>query len=263
MMEKIVRRIYKRLFRNMFIKRIVGGIYKRLFRIIFIKRLDLVEEDGVYKATKGTKSWYIPSNDLRQALWALNFMSTHERFLDVLQEGDTIIEVGAASGEYTIPAAKKIGGGGRIHAFEVEPMSYLCLKKNLSLNNLVNVKPVNRAVSDNSNKSLWLSFRKGSLADASFHRNLPEKILVNTISLDDYAATIGMENVDVLKVTINGHEPEVVKGAKNLLGGVRNIIFQSAKQQEVISFLSVEGFSVKKSFDVGERGERVVLMEKL
>ncbi|MCK4860245.1 MAG: FkbM family methyltransferase [Candidatus Omnitrophica bacterium] len=200
-------------------EKIVEGIYKRLFRSMFKKRIDFVEEGGIYKATRGTKSWYIPSNDRTQAVWVLNFMSLHERYLDALQKGDTVIEVGTATGEYTIPAAKKIGRDGQIHAFEVEPMSYLCLKKNLALNNLVNVKPVNRAASDKSNKSLWLSFRKGGLADASFHRQAPEKILVKTISLDDYATSIGMEKVNVLKVTINGHEPEVVKGAKNLLGG--------------------------------------------
>lgn len=232
-----------------------------------LQKIDFIEEDGVYKTTMGGKSWYIPLNDRMQAVWGLNFMSSHERFLDALQEGDTVIEVGAATGEYTIPAAKKIGKSGQIHAFEVEPLSYLCLEKNLVLNNLVNVKPVNRGVSDKSNKSLWLSFtRKGRLSGASFHYRDPEKILVKTISLDDYATSIGLENVDVLKLTVNGHEPEVVKGAKNLLKGVRIVKFQSARHQEVLSFLSKEGFQVKKTVDAGDiggRAVRAVLMEKV
>jgi len=234
----------------------------QLIRHIF-QRIHFVEEDGIYKVIKGKYSWYIPSNDYRQAEWALNFMSTHERYLDSLHTGDIVIEVGATTGEYTIPATKKIGESGQIHAFEADPVVYLCLKKNLELNNIINVKPVNKPVSGKSNKELQLSFRREAMAEASFHRDfLPEKILVKTISLDDYAASIGLENVNVLKVTVNGHEPEVLKGSKNLLKGVRNVIFQSARHQEVISFLKKEGFSVKKEFDIGARSEKAILMEK-
>lgn len=229
-----------------------------------LKRIHFVEEDGVYKATMGKKAWYIPSNDRTQFLWALNFIGTHERYLDALQEGDTIIEVGAATGEYTIPAAKKIGENGQIHAFEVEPVNYLCLKKNLALNNIENVKPVNKAVSDRSNKSLRFLFTKGGLSGGSLQHDHPEKdkISVKTISCDDYVTSIGLEKVDVLKITVNGHEPEVVEGAKNLLKGMRIVTFQSARHQEVIHSLSKEGFSLKKSLDAATNGVKVVLMEK-
>jgi len=235
----------------------------QLIRRIF-QRAYLVEEDGIYKVVKGKYSWFIPSNDERQAEWTLNFMSSHERYLDTLRLGDIVIEVGATTGEYIIPAAEKIGESGQIHAFEADPVVYLCLEKNLKLKNIINVKPVNKAVSDESNKSIQLSFRRERMAEASFHRDfLPEKIRVKTISLDDYVTSIGLEEVDVLKVTVNGHEPEVLKGAKNLLRGVRNVIFQSGRHQEVISFLKKEGFSIKKSFDVGARSEKAILMEKI
>ena len=116
------------------------------------KKITFVEEDGVYKATIGKRVWYIPSKDRKQCTWALDFMDSHERFLDILQEGDIVIEAGAASGEYTIPAAKKVGDKGQIHAFEIEPASYLCLEKNLSAYNISNVKPVKKAISDELNK---------------------------------------------------------------------------------------------------------------
>ncbi len=227
-----------------------------------IQKIDFLEEDGVYRATMGKNVWYVPSDDKFQCVWALNFINTHERHLDVLQEGDVIIEVGAATGEYTIPAAQKIGENGQIYAFEVEPASYLCLEKNLAYYNIVNVKPVKKAISDESNKSLWLSFDKGSLSGGTFHDELPEKIHVKTISCDDYATSIGLEKVDVLKATVNGHEPEVMEGAKNLLRSVRIVIFQSAKHREVISILSKEGFSIKKSVDTAVEEVKIVLMEK-
>ncbi|MCK5608481.1 hypothetical protein KAR91_41755 [Candidatus Pacearchaeota archaeon] len=70
-----------------------------------LKKIEFIEEDGVYKAVMGKKVWYLPSNDKHQYFWALNFMDTHERYIEFLQKGDIVIEVGAATGEYTIPAA--------------------------------------------------------------------------------------------------------------------------------------------------------------
>ena len=89
-----------------------------------------------------------------------------------------------------------------------------------------------------------------------------EKVHVKTISCDDYAASIGLEKVDVIKATVNGHEPEVFMGAKNLLRNTKFAVFQSAKHQEIISFLSKEGFSVRKVSGSLNKSERVVLMEK-
>ena len=226
------------------------------------KKIDYVEEDGVYKATIGKQAWYIPSKDRMQCIWALDFIKSHERYLHILKEGDTVIEVGAASGEYTIPVAKIIGEKGQIHAFEVEPAGFLCLEKNLALHNISNVKPVNKAVSDESNKTLDLSFEKGTLSGSTFHDDLTEKLSVKTITIDDYVSSMGIEKVDVLKATVNGHEPAVMKGAKNILKNTRFVTFQSAKYQEVISILSKEGFSVRKIADSFTQEVKIVLMEK-
>jgi|GEM_PF-3885049 len=226
------------------------------------KKVKFTEEEGVFKGTMGDKVWYIPSKDRGQFIWALDFMSTHERHLDELREGDNVIEVGAASGEYTIPAAMKIGNKGRLHAFEVEPATYLCLEKNLAYHNITNVTPVKMAISDESNKSLWLSFDKGSLSGGTFHGEFSDSIHVKTISCDDYVSSNDIDIVDVLKITVNGHEPEVVMGAKNLLKNVRIVTFQTARYQETIKLLSEQGFSVKKSANAALNGVKIILMEK-
>ena len=115
-----------------------------------------------------------------------------------------------------------------------------------------------KAVSDKSNKSSWLSFEKGRLAEASLYYELPDKILVKTISCDDYTSSAGLDTVDVLIVTVNGHEPEVVKGASKLLKNIRLVTFQSARHQEVISYLSKKGFVLKNS---GTRANLVLALE--
>jgi len=93
----------------------------------------------------------------------------------------------------------------------------------------VNVKPVKKAVSGKSGKTLWLSFTKGDLLGASFHYEQLDKIQVKTISCDDYAISISLEKVYVLEFTVNRHKPKLVRvrGAKNPLRGIRVVTFQS------------------------------------
>ncbi len=225
--------------------------------------LRVVEDDGVYRADLGGRSWFVPTADRPQAIWVMEFADRHERFIDSLREGDVVFEVGATTGEYTIPAARAIGERGVLHAFEANPLVHRCLTKNIELQRLANVRTTNRAVSSESGRKMEFRFRNRTMAEASFHRDYLEDVLtVETISLDDYARSGNVRAPDVIKATVNGHELEVFKGAVGLLPTARNIVFQSAMHAEIVAFLSRHGYRIKRTFDVGARSELAILMER-
>ena len=62
--------------------------------------------------------------------------------------GQTIIDVGASIGIYTIFFAKMVGEKGKVYAFEPEPNNFELLKKNIAINGFKNVILENKAVSD-------------------------------------------------------------------------------------------------------------------
>ncbi len=229
-----------------------------IVRSLFVR---LQEEDGVYKASYGKRIWYIPFAKYYMALWAFDFMDTHERYEEVLKEGDVIIEIGACTGEYTIAAAERIGASGRIYAFEIEPLSFKCLVKNVQLSgSSAAITPINLAVSDKDYETLEFGHSPNTIAGGSFHHG-KEKFLVRTITLDTYFGNNqDVDRIAMLKLTVNGHEPEIVLGANELLKRTRHIAFQSARHREVVDILQKHGFHVKAARSL-RKGVKAVLME--
>ena len=60
--------------------------------------------------------------------------------LACINEGDTVFDIGANIGCFSVPFANKVGSNGKIYAFGPQPFINKLLKKNIQENNLDNVK---------------------------------------------------------------------------------------------------------------------------
>ncbi len=69
-------------------------------------------------------------------------------FLSLLRPGDTVIDVGANVGYYTVLAARRVGPTGTVHAFEPDADNVRLLRENVALNGLGNVTVHATAVAD-------------------------------------------------------------------------------------------------------------------
>ena len=78
-----------------------------------------------------------------------------------LKSGMTVIDVGANIGLYSILAAKQIGPGGSVWAFEPSKESASRLDRNLTLNHCTNVRVYRVALADIPNTSLPLASDPG------------------------------------------------------------------------------------------------------
>src|SRR5690348_15759402 len=70
--------------------------------------------------------------------------SSLEFFCNTLKPGDTVLDIGANAGVYSLLASKKVGPKGKIYAFEPTAETYKLLVKNLTLNHCENVVPVKK-----------------------------------------------------------------------------------------------------------------------
>ena len=210
-----------------------------------------IKKDGlVFKAVNHDgKEWFVPTNNKKIALWAYEFMESHERYLNIIRAGDIVVEVGACTGEYTLPAAQRAD---KIFAFEADPLACECVRKNAKIYNLGNIKVINEAVSNKLGRKMSLHTPNKIISGGLLVKNGQ----MVTTTLDEYLKDT---KVDVLKLTVNGHEPEVLMGAKKLLKNVRFVIFQSAKHKQLIKMLKEEGFHVKKSEELDDGVEIVLL----
>ena len=152
----------------------------------------------------------------------------------IIKEGDTVIDVGANIGFYTLFFRKLVGKNGKVIAFEPEPNNFIILKKNIEVNKFENVIFYNKAVgSVNKKIKMILSNDIGqhkvynknydnSLYDleSSHHSKPPKLFKIDVIMLDDY-----IKKANFVKLDVEGYEIEVLKGMPNLLQ--QNIIIFS------------------------------------
>jgi len=186
----------------------------------------------------------------------------------MIKEGDTVIDVGANIGYYTLIFAKAVGEKGTVYAFEPDPSNFNILKKNIEINGYKNVILENKAVSDESG-TLKLYQSENNKGD---HRTYDSKdgrefTEVESISLDDYFTD---KRVNFIKMDIQGFEYFAVKGMKELLQFNNDIILTSEfwglglsrsgiKPVKYINLLKKHGFNIyntdedtKKIFPIHE-----------
>ena len=154
-----------------------------------------------------------------------DFLPGHEghivgRFIP--KEGDTVIDIGAHIGRYTITSSKQVGAGGKVVAIEADPDNFEILKKNIALNKLTNVLPLNYAVFSTRTRmklyeqSASAKYNSIMLNRAAKTRNYVE---VNADTLDSILKLNGVNRVNWIKIDVEGAEFEVLKGSTKTLSG--------------------------------------------
>ena len=144
--------------------------------------------------------------------------------------GEVLVDVGANVGMYTIWAAKTRGV--RVFAFEPEAQNFALLNRNIVLNDLGGqVRAYCLALSDQAGYSeLHLSdLRIGgschSLGEQVDFKHEPMKPAFSqgcvATRLDDLVASGVVPAPDHIKIDVDGFEPKVIAGARNVLADAR------------------------------------------
>jgi FkbM family methyltransferase len=133
-----------------------------------------------------------------------------------IRSGDTVLDLGANIGYYTLLFSELVGDKGRVFAFEPDPANFALLMKNIQANGCRNVTAVPRAV---SNKSGFLNLYHCD-DDAGDHRVYDSgdgrsAIEVECVRLNDYFAPT--ERIDFIKMDLQGAEWGAIEGASQLI----------------------------------------------
>ena len=136
------------------------------------------------------------------------------------KEGDTVIDIGAHIGRYTITSSKQVGNTGKVVAIEADPDNFQLLKRNIALNKLTNVLPLNYAVFSTRTRmklyeqSASAKYNSLMLTRAAKTRNYVE---VNADTLDSILEQNEVNQVNWIKIDVEGAEFEVLKGSTKTL----------------------------------------------
>lgn len=143
-----------------------------------------------------------------------------QRFREHIRSGDTVIDVGANVGIYTMLAAELVGSSGHVHAFEPDPQSMYYLLTTIGRNGLTGrVTLWNLAASDHSaNARLYLDLKTARTTSLRANAYAPDPqqrqpLVVGTAALDDLIT----QTPQFVKIDVEGAELTVLAGATRLL----------------------------------------------
>jgi FkbM family methyltransferase len=160
------------------------------------------------------------------------FMTNHEN--EIMEyfnpnEGDTVVDVGAHIGLYSLIAAKRVGPSGKVIAIEPDPENFKILKKNILLNQLSSVEALECAVYSTRGK-LRLFLPELEQGRTIFNTVMQDRARTSTNfleveanTLDNILESINITEVNWIKIDVEGAELEVLKGAVNTLSSNKNI----------------------------------------
>jgi FkbM family methyltransferase len=133
------------------------------------------------------------------------------------QPGDTIIDIGSGRGEDAFVFAEAVGPTGRVLAVEAHPASFGLLHSFCALNDLKNITPINRAISDKAHRvgltdsDDWQSNSIG----APDGEKTP--IQIDACTLDALCDQEGITQIAFIKMNIEGEESSALRGMERVL----------------------------------------------
>ena len=209
---------------------------------------------------------FIGKSFLNQKYWGLQDIEVISKLIEFkCKKKNKIVfyDVGANIGTHSIALSNIFKNKIVIRAFEAQSNIYEMFNQSIRINNLNNIELYHNAVSDKNNEII-----KIDLPDYSKHNNFGGLELfkpfqnsdnvqmqksgifedVKTIKLD-----IFNEEVDFIKIDVEGMENLVLKGSKNLIVNHRPFIFMElfkSKLEDVTEFFKDKDYNIyKKGMD--------------
>jgi len=166
-----------------------------------------------------------------------------------IEMGDTVIDVGAFIGEFSIPAQEI---GATVHAIEPAPVSFHCLTRNTEYIDSINCYQTSIW---NENTTMTFSIGEDQTENSLFdvdNGKLVSKEVIDTQTIDSFLNENDINSVDFLKVEAEGAEPEVLEGA--ITAEMEKIAVDAGAERygketvDAVSDILVEaGYEVRKS----------------
>jgi FkbM family methyltransferase len=139
-------------------------------------------------------------------------------FKEFCKPGATVVDVGANVGLYTLIAASAVGSSGQVIAIEPHRQSFQFLQQTISKNQFHHVVAFNVAAGD-SRRQITLFTTDENKADSRIYGDgiSRQEITTDMVDLDSLLDQNGIENVQLIKMDIQGAEALAVRGMKKTI----------------------------------------------
>ncbi|MBZ5580596.1 MAG: FkbM family methyltransferase [Acidobacteriia bacterium] len=209
----------------------------------------------------GTRLGLYLGNDLSRQIYIAGCFDPNEfAFLDrLLRPGMVFLDIGANEGVYTVFAARRLGSGGLVWAFEPSTRELERLRRNLELNHLdVRVFPLALAEEPGRAALAIAGYEhegQNTLGDFVYAGiETAGRETVELARLDDIVRDNALARLDAIKIDAEGAELRVLKGAAATLRRYRPVLLfeasdaslrkQGASRDELCGYLQAQNYDL-------------------
>jgi FkbM family methyltransferase len=163
----------------------------------------------------------------------------------LVRPGMTVVEVGANIGAHTIALARGCAPG-LLYAFEPQQRIFQLMCANLALNDVTNVIALPEACGDAEGHAMIPPINYGAAGNfggvslEADGRRAGQRVRVRTLD------SLSLTSLGLLKVDVEGFEPQVLRGAHETIMRCRPILYvendRANQQGEVISMMASLGY---------------------
>ena len=218
-----------------------SGTRRRRFYELGLRGIKVILNEGwgsfFTKSWSRLRRWFwlrrLPPFDARYAR-TYGDIPSHANLIDVIRSKakreSVIYDIGAFSGAYSIYLAHKVEQS-RVYSFEPTPQIFNELIKNIEAFGAKNITAMNIAISDHIGRQHFYvssDFARSSfyLSNAAWeNREITQSIEVNCETIDHLVESGRLPPPDIIKIDVEGHEYEVVRGAEKTISRFMPMIF--------------------------------------
>lgn len=166
-------------------------------------------------------------------------------WVKLCRDAEVIVDIGANDGMYSL-AARAVNKNAKIIA--AEPLDFVLerLKQNFAANNADDIELLEIAFSDYTGEAeMFVPVDADYIRSATVNTNLldrppeairSEKIVVERF--DEYFKRRGLDRLDLVKMDVESHEPEVLEGFGELIGKCKPTILAEVSYERVPDLLN-------------------------
>ncbi|MEE9372245.1 MAG: FkbM family methyltransferase [Saprospiraceae bacterium] len=177
-----------------------------------------------------------------------------------ISDGSIVMDIGANMGDVSFNLARIIGNKGHVISFEPDRSNYERFERNLALNNFSNITLVKNGLGREFG-SFTMAINEnepgndGSKRILKTSNNSKNLELVKIITLDSWVEKNPIEQLDLVKIDVEGYEVKALKGGENTLVKYGPDLYmevhdaklkeQGSSAKELLFFIQGLGYSIQ------------------
>ena len=166
---------------------------------------------GLFYITLNSHAEHAPTKTTRNGkIWEKKL---YDIYKNILKHEDIAIDVGGYIDSHSLPMSRFCN---KVFVFEPNAELHKCIEQNIELNHIDNIILSNSAIGLES-KVVKFFERDDGTSRISNRDILGRPKEINTYSLDNSINILDSEIIKLIKIDVEGHEYEVLEGAKNII----------------------------------------------